>query len=99
MSHASTPTSTTCVFPSTVARPAPTYSIELCHRSRSAAKKAPASHAQTRVRHGRRGQRGTPAGETGRAHAALVLAGLVLAVAAAAVLGARLLGRNGDLVL
>src|SRR6476619_6286485 len=39
--QASTPTSTTCVLPSTVASPAPTSSIALCQRIRSAAKNAP----------------------------------------------------------
>ena len=46
MSQAMRPTSTTCVLPSTVASPAPTWSIALCQSTRSAAKNAPASQAK-----------------------------------------------------
>ena len=53
MSHASTPTSTTCRFPSTVASPAPTCSIPSCHTIKSTAKKTPASHASARCFSGR----------------------------------------------
>ena len=52
-SQAISPTSTTWVFPSTVASPAPTWSIALCQSTRSAAKKTPANHAKYRARIGR----------------------------------------------
>ena len=48
--HATSGTSTTCMFASTVARPAPTSSIEWCQRIRSAAKKTPAATAMRRWR-------------------------------------------------
>ena len=49
-SHASSPTSTTWMLPSTVARPAPTASIEWCQNVRSAANITPAPHSGSRSR-------------------------------------------------
>ena len=48
--QASTPTNTTWALPSTVARPAPTASIEWCQNVRSAAKNTPAPSASRRSR-------------------------------------------------
>ena len=51
--HATSGTSTTWMLASTVARPAPTSSIEWCQRIRSAAKKTPAATAIRRSAHDR----------------------------------------------
>ena len=48
--HAIRPTSTTWMFPSTVASPAPTASIEWCQNVRSAANITPAASASIRSR-------------------------------------------------
>ena len=47
-SQAMSGTITTCVLPRTVASPAPTAAMAWCHRTRSMAKKTPASHASVR---------------------------------------------------
>ncbi len=48
IAQASSPTRTTCKFPSTVARPAPTSSIPWCQATRSTAKMIPAIQASAR---------------------------------------------------
>ena len=72
--QASSATSTTCVLPSTVANPAPTCSIALCQRIRSAAKNAPAHQASRRSRSDRGPNAAPPASastqSTGSARAA-----------------------------
>ena len=67
-SHATTPTTRTCRLPSTVASPAPTYSIAWCQNVRSPAKKTPAmSREADRPSRQRPVSRAAPPGDERRA--------------------------------